>query len=188
MLFILSFQDSPEQGVLYLIRTLIETTENLSFENDSNCLARIYLLILDMLLVASRDKYPYHIPNIISNDELYGSDPKFLIELHSMCSRIVESMLIQLKQLGDQNNYKAQSSLALDLFERIALNGNLFNEKIFTLCINLWNLAMKNRKLIDSKIPGKILMKIQFNVNKINQQQQQRQAFDQLINKMKLKM
>lgn len=183
----IQFQDSPEQGVLYLVRSLIETAERLSFENDSNCLARIYLNILDMLLVAGRDKYPYHIPNVISNDELYGSDPKFIAEVHSMCSKLIESILAQLKQLADNNNLRAQCSLSLDLFQKLVLNANLTNEKMFTLSVNLWNLAMKNRKFLDVKFPGKILMNIQQSIGK-TEDQQQRHALEQLTTKMKIKM
>lgn len=180
-------QDSPEQGVLYLVRTLIETVQKLSFESDSNCLARIYLNILDMLLVAGRDKYPYHIPCVISNDELYGSDPKFIAEVHSMCSQLIESILLQMKQLADNNNLRAQCSLSLDLFQKLVLNANISNEKMFTLSINLWNLAMKNRKYLDAKLPGKLLMNIQ-QINSKTENHQHQQALEQLTTKMKIKM
>lgn len=173
--------------MLYLVRTLIETAQRLSFENDSNCLARIYLNILDMLVVTGRDKYPYHIPSVISNDELYGSDPKFIAEVHAMCSQMIDLILAQLKQLADNNNLRAQCSLSLDLFQKLVLNANLSNDKMFTLSINLWNLAMKNRKFLDAKLPGKLLMNIQKIASK-TENQQQRQALEQLTTKMKIKM
>lgn len=179
--------DSPEQGVLYLIRTLIDTVERLSFEPESGNLTRIYLLILDTLLASAREKYPYHIPNVISNDELYGSDPKFINEVHSMCSNIVESILFQLKLLGNNSNLKAQCQYALELFLKLALHANISVERTFTLTINLWNLAMKNRKLIDAKIPGKMLMKIEI-VSKQIGDHQLRHAFEELTAKMKIKM
>lgn len=183
----ISLQDSPEQGVLYLIRTLIDTVEKLSFEPDSGNLTRIYLLILDTLLASAREKYPYHIPNVISNDELYGSDPKFVNEVHSMCSNIVESILFQLKLLGNNNNLKAQCQYALELFLKLALHANVAIERTFTLALNLWNLAMKNRKLIDAKVPGKMLMKIE-NFSKQIDDSQLRNAFEELVSKMKVKM
>lgn len=140
-----------------------------------------------MLLVTARDKYPYHIPSVISNDELYGSDPKFIAEVHTMCSQLIESILAQLKQLADHNNLRAQSSHSLDLFQKLVLNANISNEKMFTLSINLWNLAMKNRKFLDAKLPGKLLMNIQQITSK-TENQQQRQALEQLTTKMKIKM
>lgn len=180
-------QDSPEQGVLYLVRTLIDTVKKLSFENDSSSLAKIYLLILDMLLISAQDKYPYHIPNVISNDELYGSDPKFIGEIHSMCSQISELILVQLKLLGDNNNLRAQCTLALDLFLKLVLNANIGNEQMFSLSINLWNLAMKNRKLLDGKVPGKFLMKIQEYIERTSDHHM-RQVLVELTTKMKIKM
>lgn len=168
------------------MRTLMDTVDKLSFEPESGSLTRIYLLILDTLLASSREKYPYHIPNVISNDELYGSDPKFINEVHSMCSQIVESILVQLKLLSNGNS-KAQCQFALDLFLKLALHANITIERTFTLTLNLWNLAMKNRKLIDAKFPGKMLMKIEYYSKQIGDQQL-RHAFDELTSKMKVKM
>lgn len=169
------------------MRSLLDTVENLSFEPESGCLTKIYLLIIDMLLASTRQKYPYHIPNVISNDELYGSDPKFINEVHSMSSKIVESILYQLKLLGNGYNLKAQCQYALDLFMKLALHANVTVERTFTLTLNLWNLAMKNRKLIDAKMPGKILMKVE-NYMKTIGDQQHRHALEELTSKMKIKM
>lgn len=161
--------------------------EKLSFESDSGNLTRIYLLILDTLLTCAREKYPYHIPNVISNDELYGSDPKFINEVHSMCSNIVESILYQLKMLGNSNNLEAQCQYALDLFLKLALHANIAVERTFTLTLNLWNLAMKNRRLVHAKMPGKMLMKVE-NFSKQIGDHQLRHAFEELTAKMKVKM
>lgn len=165
----------------------METIAQLSFENESSCLTRIYLLILDMLFTSARKNYPYHIPNVISNDELYGSDPKFIAEVHSMCTQVVELILVQLKLLGNNNNLRAQCHLSLELFIKMALNGNIASEKTFSLAINLWNLSMKNRKLIDAKLPGKVLMRIE-SVMQRTGEPQLRHAFEELTNKMKVKM
>lgn len=164
----------------------METVSQLSFESGSSCLTRIYLLTLDMLLTSALEKYPYHIPNVISNDELYGSDPKFIDEVHSMCSQIVELILIQLKNIGN-HNARAQCQFALELFLKLALNANISIEKTFTLTLNLWNLAMRNRKLVDAKTPGKFLMKIE-NFMKRTDDQLLRHAFEELTSKMKVKM
>lgn len=144
-------------------------------------------MILNTLLASAREKYPYHIPNVISNDELYGSDPKFINEVHSMCSQIVESILLQLKLLGSSNNLKGQCQYALDLFLKLALYANIGVEKTFILTLNLWNLSMKNRKLLDAKLPGKILMKVENHMKQIGDQQL-RHAFEELMPKMKIKM
>lgn len=161
--------------------------KQLSFEPESSCLVRIYLLILDALLASARDKYPYHIANVISNDELYGCDPKFIDEVHSQSSQVVELILVQLKSLGNNNNLRAQCQFALELFLKLAINGNVATEKTFTLTLNLWNLAMKNRKLIEAKMPGKFLIKIE-NLIARTSDPQLRNALEELISKMKVKM
>lgn len=169
------------------MRTLLGIAEELSVEPETGCLTRIYLLVLDVLLASSREKYPYHIPNVISNDELYGSDPKFINEVHSMCSQIVEAILIQLKLLGSGNNFRAQCQYSLELFLKLALHANIAVERTFILTLNLWNLSMKNRKLVDPKLPGKILIKIENHMKAIGDQQL-RHSFEELTSKMKIKM
>lgn len=140
-----------------------------------------------MLTTAAQDSYPYHIPNLISNDELYGSDPKFLSEINMICSQIVELILIELKSLGDSQQQKAQSLLSLDLFVRVAFSANVSVDKVFQLAINLWNLAMKNKGQLDDKLPGKILMKIERHKGTTSNQDL-RHALEKITAKMKMKM
>lgn len=54
-------QDSPEQGVLYLTRGLINVLQNYTWEQNSNSRAVIYLHALDMLSAAAQETYLYHI-------------------------------------------------------------------------------------------------------------------------------
>lgn len=146
-------QDSPEQGVLYLTRSLLDVIKVYPFDVNNTSLAIILLHVLDMLTVSAQDVYPYHIPNVISNDELYGSDPKFIAEINAMCSQIVDQMLVQLKSLGDAQQFRSQASLAIELFVKIVCTADVSKEKMFTLAGNLWNLAMKNRGTLDAKLP-----------------------------------
>lgn len=140
-----------------------------------------------MLTTAAQENYPYHIQSLISNDDLYGSDPKFIAEVNSMCSQMVDMILIQLKLLGDSNQFRSQSTLAIELFLKIVLNANVAIHKMFLLCVNLWNLAMKNRSILDAKLPGKILMKVErYKGQTMNHEL--RHALEQLTTKMKMKM
>lgn len=140
-----------------------------------------------MLTTSAQDSYPYHIPYLISNDELYGSDPKFLSEINLICSQIAELILIELKLLGDAQQWKAQSSLSLELFVRVAFNANVSVDKVQQLAINLWNLAMKNKTMLDDKLPGKILMKIERHKGTTTNQEL-RHALEKISAKMKMKM
>lgn len=53
--------DSPDQGVLYLLRLLLDVIQKYSFAHESGP-ANIYLNALDMLYVQSLETFPYHIP------------------------------------------------------------------------------------------------------------------------------
>lgn len=154
---------------------------------NSSVLTTIYLQMLDMLTVAAQESYPYHIPNVISNDELYGSDPKFINEINVICSQIVEFILIELKALGDTQQFRAQSLMSLDLFLRVVFDANVAIDKVQQLAINLWNLAMKNKGLIDDKWPGRILMQIETYKGKTTNQDL-RHSLEKITSKMKIKM
>lgn len=53
--------DSPEQGVLYFLRLLLEVVGRHKFKVDSSAPSIIYLHSLDMLYVQSLERFPYHI-------------------------------------------------------------------------------------------------------------------------------
>lgn len=57
----LSFQDSPEQGVLYLTRGLLNVIQTYPWDPQSCARATVYLHVLDMLSTAAQEVYPYHI-------------------------------------------------------------------------------------------------------------------------------
>lgn len=145
--------DSPEQGVLYLLRTLLDAIKRYPFDSNNTSLPLVHLAIIDMLTTAAQDTYPYHIPNVVSNDELYGSDSKFLAEIDALCSQCVDLMLVQLKVLGDNGQLRLQSNLALELFGKIVYKADVSREKMFALAGNLWSLAMKNKGALDPKLP-----------------------------------
>ncbi|GAB0088083.1 VPS35 endosomal protein sorting factor-like [Sergentomyia squamirostris] len=148
--------DSPDQGVLYLLRFLLDKLKLYQFDDVHSqsevTLINIYLIVLDMLSTAAQDTYPYHIPGVVSNDELYGSDPKFIAEIDTLCSKVADQILINLKILADKGQLKTQCNLAHELFLRIIRATDLTRDKQFTLAVNLWNLVTKNKALMDGKL------------------------------------
>lgn len=144
--------DSPGQGVLYLLRLLLENFKKFPFDPSNGGMAKVYLNVLDMLSVAAQESYPYHIPNLTSNDELYGSDPKFIGEIDAICSEVVDEILIIMKALGDNQQISIQANLSVELFVRIITGADINHEKMFGLTMNLWNLAAKNQKYLNSKL------------------------------------
>ncbi|XP_073399068.1 VPS35 endosomal protein-sorting factor-like [Dendrobates tinctorius] len=136
--------DHPEQGVLFLVRGLLNVIEDYTWEDNSDDKVRIYTIVLHLLAALSQESYLYHIDKVDSNDNLYGGDTKFLTEINKLCDTLIGQILEHLKALGKEKTLKRQSSLALLLFGSILAHGDLRNNKLNQLVVNLWNLAQKH--------------------------------------------
>ncbi|XP_044159750.1 VPS35 endosomal protein-sorting factor-like isoform X2 [Bufo gargarizans] len=136
--------DHPEQGVLFLVRGLLNVIENYTWEDNSDDKVRIYTSVLHLLAALSQESYLYHIDKVDSNDNLYGGDTKFLGEINKLCDTLIGQILEHLKVLGKEKTLKRQSSLALLFFNSILAHGDLRNNKLNQLAVNLWNLAQKH--------------------------------------------
>lgn len=90
--------------------------------------------------------------SVVSNDELYGHDQKYLTEVNNICVQVIDDILVQLKILGSKRQLRTQATLALELFLRIVRYANLSREKTFQLAVNLWLLAVKAESHIDVKL------------------------------------
>lgn len=178
-------QDSPEQGVLYLLRLLLEKIKEFEFDPTQTTRPTIYLNILDALGWCAQETLPYHFPNVISNDQLYGSDPKFINEINDICSGIVEELLAELKTLSDKP--KLQGSLALELFERVTTAADLRDDQMFQLAIKLWNLSIKSRHLVDLKVHNKVLTRVG-GMQSSWKSQNYRHRLDELLSRMRSKL
>lgn len=55
--------DSPDQGVLYLVRLMLDVLKDYPFEENSSALSTVYFRTIDMLYAQSLDEFPYSIPN-----------------------------------------------------------------------------------------------------------------------------
>ncbi|XP_075035837.1 VPS35 endosomal protein-sorting factor-like [Mixophyes fleayi] len=136
--------DHPEQGVLFLVRGLLNVIEDYTWEDNSDDKVRIYTSVLHLLAALSQESYLYHVDKVDSNDNLYGGDSKFLAEINKLCDTLIGQILEHLKALGKEKTLKRQSSLALLFFNSILTHGDLRNNKLNQLAVNLWNLAQKH--------------------------------------------
>lgn len=136
--------DHPEQGVLSLVRGLLNVIEDYAWEDNSDDKIWIYSSVLHLLAALCQESYLYHIDKVDSNDNLYGGDAKFLMEIGKLCDTLIGQILEHLKALGKENTLKRQSSLALLFFNSILAHGDLRNNKLNQLAINLWNLSQKH--------------------------------------------
>ncbi|XP_078273677.1 VPS35 endosomal protein-sorting factor-like isoform X3 [Rhinoraja longicauda] len=136
--------DHPDQGVLYLVRGLLNVIQDYIWEDHADTKVRIYINVLHLLAAASQETYLYHVDKVDSNDNLYGSDPKFLSEINKLAETLIGQILDHLKTLGKEETLKRQSTLSLSLFNSILIHGDLRNNKLHQLTINLYNLAQKH--------------------------------------------
>ena len=54
-------QDSPDSGVLYLLRGLLNILQNYAWEPQSDGKIVVYTRVLAMLTASSQENYPYHV-------------------------------------------------------------------------------------------------------------------------------
>lgn len=171
--------------MLYLLRLLLEKIKEIEFEPAQASQATIYFNILDMLCCCAQDTYPYHLENVVSNDRLYGADPKFINEVEEIATGVVDELLMMLKTYSDK--VKLQCSIALELFERVATQADLRDDKVFQLALNLWNLTMKHRHVMESKVHQKMLQHLEC-IKNSSKNPNYRHRMDELINRIKSKL
>nr|XP_008122571.1 PREDICTED: UPF0505 protein C16orf62 [Anolis carolinensis] len=141
---LLIIPDHPEQGVLFLVRGLLNVIQDYTWEDNSDDKVRIYTNVVHLLSAMSQETYIYHVDKVESNDTLYGGDTKFLAETNKLCETVIAQILEHLKTLGKDETLKRQSQLALYFFSTIVAHGDLRNNKLNQLAVNLWNLAQKH--------------------------------------------
>ncbi|CAK9796330.1 VPS35 endosomal protein-sorting factor-like [Anthophora quadrimaculata] len=147
--------DSPEHGVLYLMRGLLNAVQR-CFEENTLTKTYLYLRVLDLLSTVVQENYPYHVDKVDSNDKLYGSDQKFISEVNKISSKIVEEILSHLKYLGSTDQLEKQVALALELFNCFVVRANLRDPQLAYMAVNLWNLSQRY-DFVDSKVKMKMI-------------------------------
>lgn len=161
--------------------------EEIAFESSQSTQATIYLHIIDILCFFAQETYPYHLQNVISNDQLYGNDLKFINEVNELATGILSDLLVMLQAMSSERP-KLQSIISLELFERVATKSDLTDDKMFQLAINLWNLSIKNRQ--EPKMHQKIFLHVQSirKATKSHVNSDYLQRFDELLNRIKNKL
>ncbi|KAL2101771.1 hypothetical protein ACEWY4_003532 [Coilia grayii] len=144
MATLLVVPDHPEQGVLYLVRGLLNMVQDYTWEENSNAKVRVYCSAIPLLAAMSQETYLYSIPKVDSNETLYGGDPKFIAEVNKLCDTLIGQVLDHLKTLGNGEGLRKQSALAFSLFSILLAHGDLRNNKLNQLAVNLWNLSHKH--------------------------------------------
>uniref|UniRef100_A0A8C8ZSB4 VPS35 endosomal protein-sorting factor-like n=1 Tax=Prolemur simus TaxID=1328070 RepID=A0A8C8ZSB4_PROSS len=136
--------DHPEHGVLFLVRELLNVIQDYTWEDNSDEKIRIYTCVLHLLAAMSQETFLYHIDKVDSNDSLYGGDSKFLAENNKLCETVMAQILEHLKTLAKDEALKRQSLVGLSFFNSILAHGDLRNNKLNQLSVNLWHLAQRH--------------------------------------------
>ncbi|XP_037019323.2 VPS35 endosomal protein-sorting factor-like isoform X1 [Artibeus jamaicensis] len=136
--------DHPEHGVLFLVRELLNVIQDYTWEDSSDDKIRIYTYILHLLSAMSQETYLYHVDKVDSNDSLYGGDSKFLAENNKLCETAMAQILEHLRTLAKDEALKRQSLLGLSFFNSILAHGDLRNNRLNQLSVNLWHLAQRH--------------------------------------------
>ncbi|CAL8261736.1 unnamed protein product [Arctogadus glacialis] len=137
--------DHPEHGVLYLVRGVLNMVQDYTWEDNGDAKVKVYISALPLLAAMSQETYLYSIPKVDSNETLYGGDPKFLTEIDKLCETLISQVLDYLKTLGrEEQTVRRQGSLSFSLFSSLLAHGDLRNNKLNQLAVNLWNLNHKH--------------------------------------------
>uniref|UniRef100_A0A8D2J616 VPS35 endosomal protein-sorting factor-like n=1 Tax=Varanus komodoensis TaxID=61221 RepID=A0A8D2J616_VARKO len=97
---LLIIPDHPEQGVLFLVRGLLNVIQDYTWEDNNDDKIRIYTNVVHLLSAMSQETFIYHVDKVESNDTLYGGDTKFLAETSKLCETVIAQILDHLKNLG----------------------------------------------------------------------------------------
>lgn len=143
--------DSPDQGVLYLTRGLLNTILEYPWDTHGDSKALIFASMLVGLSSMAQEYLPYHISHVESNDTLYGCDPKFLAEISEVCSTLVGEIFAQVKALDQQETQKRQALLCLEIFQRVVGHADLSDGAMLSLAVKLWSIVIRTSQL-DSKL------------------------------------
>lgn len=170
---------------MYQLRLLLDKLKEINFDSSQTTLATIYLGILDMLCWAAQDTFPYHLQNVVSNDQLYGADQKFINEVNEIATGVLDELLMMMKALSDK--VKLQCTVAAELFNRVTTKADLRDDKILQLALNLWNLTVKNRQFMDPRTHIKMMQHLE-SVKSSTRNKDYRELIESMISRMKSKL
>ncbi|UYV82102.1 C16orf62 [Cordylochernes scorpioides] len=155
-------QDHPDQEPLYLVRGLLSVVQHYSWEPHSDAPCQLYLRALALFSALTQEHFLYHVNGVESNEELYGGDPKYVAEVETLASNLLEEILGHLKFLADSGvsgtslghsrrihmyvpqAYRRQAALALELARVLLTHADVTQPSLATLVVNLWGLAQRH--------------------------------------------
>jgi hypothetical protein len=191
--FLLLFPGNPEHGPFYLVKGLInaiqsydawksevdQTPSSAQPLNSQVGKCRVYLALFSLFSAYSQPVFPYRIPRVESNDQLYGVSEDYMTQLKQLADEVANEIFSILSQLGERNDINSkrfQGTLALE-FANLILNAVLMSSQSASLVVKLVQLAVKagpavEKSFLDNTLKSLALRKGQWYADilgKINQ-------------------
>ncbi|OWA52067.1 UPF0505 protein C16orf62-like protein [Hypsibius exemplaris] len=113
--------DPPEQGILYLVRGILNTIQSC----DELVKRPLQMQLLAYASAARQEDYAYHVEGIDSNDRLYGPDPDFLQELDNIASTCLSELLAAVAVLHNAKQNAQAIKMAHELLDIVLAHGDL---------------------------------------------------------------
>jgi hypothetical protein len=139
----------PDHGPFYIVQGLLNAVPKYPWQAHTDCKTRVYVDMLALLATYAQKKFPYSLPDVESNDVLYGGAPGYAFDLAQNITRCMEEVLKQLTVLGElcSSNIAAKSSqtkLSLNLVNQILSRMELTKE-VGDFVLRLMGLASQHR-------------------------------------------
>ena len=100
----------PEHGPFYIVQGLLNAVPRFAWQPQTGQQTRVFVDMLALLCTFAQRKFPYHVCQVESNDELYGGAPDYMAELSESISACIADILKQLTALGERTDSTSKLS------------------------------------------------------------------------------
>lgn len=135
----------PEHGPFYIVQGLLNALPKFPWQANTGVMSKVYIDMLALLCTYAQRRFPYHVPYVESNDELYGGAPGYMFDLRQAISTCLQEILKQLTALGERSEIGcklAQARLLLDFINCLACRMTM-SQELAVFISKLLDLAMK---------------------------------------------
>lgn len=159
---LLTVPDHPEQGMLYLLRGLLNVVSSeSSHQVSTEVRMKIFVKVLSLLSAYSQDKYIYQVDHVDSNEHLYSSDPKFEAEILKVAKTLL-TPIIDYVASTSQFKPAERASIAIALLSASVAHGDASTKHMRVLICQMWNAAVQTGSA-DEGTMKKILQSMKMN-------------------------
>jgi len=126
----------PDHGPFYIVQGLLNALPKYPWQQSTGAMTRLYIDMLALLATYAQRRFPYHVPHVESNDDLYGGAPGYVFELRQVTHACLQEVLKQLTTLGERTELQsklAQSRLLLDFANCLASHFAITQELVVFL-------------------------------------------------------